>query len=100
MKPYTYHVLVCTCQTCSKKNAETVLQVFRQKVEKQGLLSMVKVTRAGCLSQGECKYGPLVVVYPEGVWYRSVTVNDVDDVIEKHLVGGQLVSRFLHFKLS
>ena len=100
MKPYDYHVFVCTCPTCSKKDAESVLLAFRQKIEKRGLLDKVKVTRTGCLSQGECKYGPLVVIYPQGVWYRFVTVNDIDEIIEKHLVGGQLVSRLLHFKLS
>ncbi len=100
MKPYDYHVFVCTCPTCSKKDAESVLLAFRQKVEKRGLLDKVKVTRTGCLSRGECKYGPLVVIYPQGVWYRFVKVNDIDEIIEKHLVGGQLVSRLLHFKLS
>jgi len=100
MKPYDYHVFVCTCPTCSKKNAENVLLAFRHKVEKQALLNKVKVTRTGCLSQGECKNGPLVVIYPQGVWYRFVTVNDVDTIIEKHLVNGQLVSKLLHFKLS
>jgi len=100
MKPYDHHVFVCTCPTCSKKDAETVLQAFKQKIEKHGLLEKVKITRTGCLSLGECKYGPLVVIYPEGVWYRSVTVNDVNDIIEKHLVDGQLVPRLLHFKLG
>jgi len=100
MKPYDFHVFVCTCPTCSKKNAERVLQVFRQKVEEHGLLDKVKVTRTGCLSSGECKYGPLVVVYPQGVWYRFVTVSDVEEIVEKHLLRGQLVSRLLHFKLS
>jgi len=63
-------------------------------------LDKVKVTRTGCLSLGDCEYGPLIVIYPQGVWYRSVTVNDVEKIIEKHLLGSQLVSRLLHFKLS
>jgi len=99
MKPYNYHVFVCTCPTCIKKDAEEVLQVLRQKVEEQGLIDKVKVSRTGCLSVGECRYGPLVVIYPEGVWYHFVTIKDVDDIIRRHLVGGQLVSRLLHFKL-
>jgi len=100
MKPYNYHVFVCTCPTCSQKDAESVLLAFRQKVKQQGLLEKVAVTRTGCLSPGECKYGPLLVIYPQGVWYRFVTVNDVDEIIEKHLVGSELVSRLLHFKLG
>jgi len=100
MKPYDHHVFVCTCPTCSKKGAESVLLAFRDKTEKRGLLNKVKVTRTGCLSSGECKHGPLVVVYPRGVWYRFVTVSDVDEIIERHLKGGQLVSRLIHFKLS
>jgi len=100
MKPYEYHVFVCTCPTCSNKDAEGVLLALRRKVEELGLLDRVKVTRTGCLSEGECEYGPLVVVYPRGVWYRFVKVNHVDTIIEKHLLGGQLVSELLHFKLS
>jgi len=100
MKPYDHHVLVCTCPTCSEKDAEGVLLAFRREVEARGLGEKVKVTRTGCLSSGECKHGPLVVIYPQGVWYRSVRVSDVDEIMEKHLVGGQLVSRLLHFKLS
>lgn len=64
-----------------------------------GLLDKVKVTRTGCLSLRECEYGPLVVVYPEGVWHRSVTVDDVTEIIEEHLIGYQPLSRLLHFKL-
>jgi len=98
MEPYDYHVFVCTCLTCSKKDADSVLRAFRQKVEKRGLLGKVKVARTGCLSKGECKYGPLVVIYPQGVWYRFVTINCVEEIVEKHIVGGQLVSELLHFK--
>jgi len=100
VKPYDHHVFVCTCPTCLEKDAESVLLAFRQRIEERGLSSRVKVTRTSCLSSGECEHGPLVVVYPQGVWYLSVRVNHVDEIIEKHLVGGRIVSRLLHFKLG
>lgn len=51
VKPYDHHVFVCTCPTCPQKDAEGVLLAFWQRVEKQGLLDKVKVTRTGCLSR-------------------------------------------------
>ncbi len=51
-------------------------------------------TNRGCLDQ--CELGPTVVVYPEAVWYGSVKPEDVDEIIESHIVGGQPVARLDH----
>jgi len=54
-------------------------------------LAEVGFTATGCL--GFCKAGPLLVVYPEGVWYRPTRAEDVDEIFESHLRQGKLVER-------
>lgn len=51
----------------------------------------IRVNRAGCLDR--CSLGPVMVVYPEGVWYTYVDTDDIDEIVESHLVSGQPVDR-------
>jgi len=96
--PFKYHALVCTCSSCSKKGAENVLLSLRRKVEAEGLMGKVHVSRAGCVLRGQCrKHGPFIIIYPQNVWYHRVTANDVDSIVEQHLKNNQIVSRLLFF---
>ena len=96
--PFKYHVFVCTCTSCSKKDAENVLFSLMRKVKEEGLVGKVHVSRAGCVLTGLCrKHGPFVIIYPQNVWYHRVTVNDVDSIVEQHLKKDQIVSRLLFF---
>ncbi len=52
-----------------------------------------RINTAGCL--GRCDQGPLLVVYPEGVWYNWVDEDDLEDIIQQHLIGKQIVQRLL-----
>ena len=56
-----------------------------------GLGSAVRINRSGCFSQ--CGNGPMVVVYPEGVWYAAVSPSDAPEIVERHLVHGEPVER-------
>ena len=56
-----------------------------------GLKGKVRVNRAGCLDH--CEHGPVVVVYPEAVWYHVPTVEDAEEILHSHLVGGKPVDR-------
>ncbi len=51
----------------------------------------VRINTAGCLDR--CEEGPIIVVYPEGVWYTYVDKEDVDEIIQEHLVNGRIVER-------
>ena len=51
----------------------------------------VRVNQAGCMDR--CEEGPVLVVYPEGVWYTYVDEHDVDEIIDEHLVHGRIVER-------
>lgn len=56
-----------------------------------GLKGKVRINRAGCLDH--CEHGPVVVVYPEAVWYHVPTVEDAEEILNSHLVGGKPVDR-------
>jgi (2Fe-2S) ferredoxin len=113
VKPYKYHVLVCTAsgageemytppdpsrnKFCGDKGGDLVRQEFWQQLE-LAKLDNVKVTRLGCMVQHKC--GPVVVVYPEGIWYAQVTVADVGEIVNSHLLNGQPVERLVYHRMN
>jgi len=70
-----------------------VRDALKAELTKRGLSKQIRANNAGCLDQ--CEHGVTVVVYPEQVWYGAVTVDDVNEIVEKHLVGGEPVERLL-----
>ena len=78
---------------CASKGGEEVAEAFKVGLHRRGLKGRMRANKAGCLDQ--CSEGVSVVVYPEGIWYAGVTVGDVEEIIEKHLVGGEPVQRLL-----
>ncbi|ADC90006.1 ferredoxin, 2Fe-2S [Thermocrinis albus DSM 14484] len=96
------HVFVCVQQrppghpmgSCSDRGSRDVLQRLMEKVQFDPELFMsTMVTPTGCLNA--CGAGPIVVVYPEGVWYGNVRPEDVDEIVEKHLKGNEPVERLV-----
>lgn len=68
-----------------------VLAKFQEAFEKHQLWGKVFLSKTHCL--GPCQFGAVAVVYPEGTWYGRVGVDDVEEIVEKHLVGGEPVAR-------
>ncbi len=68
-------------------------KAFKSAVAKRGLKGRVRANKAGCLDQ--CEHGPNVVVYPEAIWYGGVTMADVDEIVDEHIVGGRPVQRLM-----
>ncbi|HEV8048747.1 MAG TPA: (2Fe-2S) ferredoxin domain-containing protein [Terriglobales bacterium] len=66
-------------------------KLFKQKLAERGLKSTVRANQSGCLDQ--CEHGPNLVVYPDAVWYGGVTLADVDEIIDSHIVGAKPVER-------
>ena len=64
---------------------------MKDAVKEAGLKGRVRVNEAGCLDQ--CEHGPVVVVYPEAVWYGFVQAKDVEEIVEEHLKHGRPVER-------
>ncbi|HEX6493483.1 MAG TPA: (2Fe-2S) ferredoxin domain-containing protein [Candidatus Dormibacteraeota bacterium] len=87
------HVFVCTTSGrhhCGGLGSERILQRLRDEVERRGL-AHVRTTRMGCNLQHH--QGPIVIVYPDGIWYGRLRPEDVPEIVERHLVGGEPVER-------
>jgi len=97
MEPFRHHVFVCTqpkaegVTSCPSSGSIDVLGALQGELGKQGLSSDVQVSSCGCL--GLCDEGPVMIVYPEGVWYRKLTPADVPEIVTSHLRSGNAVSR-------
>jgi (2Fe-2S) ferredoxin len=99
--PFQRHVFVCTNRRpdghpkgcCASKGSEELRAAFKAELEKRGIKGKMRANAAGCLDT--CAFGPSVVVYPEGVWYGGVKVEDVPAIVEEHLIGGRPVERLL-----
>lgn len=99
------HVFVCTGTSCSKNDSEQTLAKFWEVLAAKGLLYGKRGTMEGtvivttCGSVGLCTIGPAVLIYPQGVWYHHVTPDDVEEIVEEHIIKGNHVERLLavHF---
>ena len=88
------HVLICAGTGCKSAGSKEVELAFQKEIKAKGLADEVMVVETGC--HGFCEYGPLVIVYPEGTFYSRVTVEDVAEIVESHLLKGRLVERLLY----
>jgi (2Fe-2S) ferredoxin len=86
------HVLVCTASHCAQKGANDVAGRLRLDVIRRGLDAEILVNNCGTIDL--CDIGPNIVVYPDNVIYRGVTVKDIPEIVE-HLRGGSVVERLL-----
>ena len=99
MPGFETHLFVCTNRRaeghprgcCDEKGSYELLLRFKKALEDRGLKGRMRANKAGCLDH--CETGATVVVYPEGVWYGGVTLDDVEEIVEEHLLQGRPVER-------
>jgi (2Fe-2S) ferredoxin len=101
MERYSRHVLVCTGGYCSpNRGGRELYALLPELLQREGLLfgdNRVKRGETPCL--GVCAGGPIVVVYPDGVWYAAVTPALLDRIVTEHLRDGNVVEDAVFFRL-
>ena len=97
---YKYHVFVCINRrehysACDDYDTQSVRDYMKSEMKKRDIHGegQVRIGQAGCL--GRCLSGPVMVVYPQGTWYTFIDREDIDEIIEAHLVNDQIVERLL-----
>jgi (2Fe-2S) ferredoxin len=96
MAGFDRHVFVCLNERdpadpkgcCKHHGSEEIFKVLKAGAAKARLKG-VRINRAGCLDH--CENGPTVVIYPEAVWYRLASVEQAQEVLQKHVIGGEVV---------
>jgi (2Fe-2S) ferredoxin len=99
MQKPNHHIFVCTSSRangqqkgfCHGKESVEVMTKFMEEIEERGIGGEVFLSNTGCF--GICEKGPVVVVYPDNVWYGSVTADDVSEILDQHIEGGTPVTR-------
>jgi (2Fe-2S) ferredoxin len=104
-----YHVFVCNGKSCSAVGSADVKKAFEEELqarnlrygkESKGRNPNGTVVLTDCGSVGFCSIGTAVLVYPEGVWYGQVRAQDVPEIVEEHLIKGNIVKRLALIEMS
>ncbi|MGA7964656.1 MAG: (2Fe-2S) ferredoxin domain-containing protein [Gammaproteobacteria bacterium] len=99
MSYYERHLFVCVnqredgSQCCAQHDAEVIRLHAKRRLKALGRLGpgQLRVNRSGCLDR--CSEGPVAVVYPDAVWYTYDDTDDIDEIIDEHLLNGRIVER-------
>ena len=99
MPKFDKHIFICGNQrpagsprpSCDPSGAGDLHRAFKTCLAKASATILVRANKSGCLEQ--CEHGPTVVVYPDAVWYGHVTLADVEEIVQSHILGGRTVAR-------
>jgi len=94
LKAYKAEIMVCTCTACVAAKSYELIDELNTIIEQKNLSGDFHVIASGC--NGFCPVSPTVIIQPEGVFYQGVKETDLEEIVEKHLVGGEPVERLLH----
>lgn len=102
MERYAHHVLVCTGGFCSpSREGRALYSLLAALLQREGLLfgpTRVKRSEAPCL--GVCGGGPIVAVYPEGIWYGGVNPALLERIVMEHLIAGRIIDDAVFFRFA
>jgi (2Fe-2S) ferredoxin len=101
MSRYQRHVFVCINERpaghpkgcCLEKGSANVRDQLKAELGKRGLAGIVRANNSGCLDA--CEHGVSMVIYPDAIWYGGVTVEDIPEIIDRTIVGGEVIQRLL-----
>jgi NADH:ubiquinone oxidoreductase subunit F (NADH-binding)/(2Fe-2S) ferredoxin/Pyruvate/2-oxoacid:ferredoxin oxidoreductase delta subunit len=90
----TNHIMICCGTGCTSSGSQQIVKSFREELDKNGLGKSVEVFITGC--HGFCEMGPLVVIYPQDIFYVLVKAEDIPEIVEQTIKGGKPVERLLY----
>ncbi len=88
------HVMICAGTGCTASGSATLQASLQKELEAKGLQEEVRIVPTGCF--GLCALGPIMIIYPEGVFYANVEASDIPEIVEEHLLKGRIVQRLVH----
>tara|TARA_B110000438_G_scaffold279121_1_gene303276 strand:+ start:430 stop:786 length:357 start_codon:yes stop_codon:yes gene_type:complete len=99
LSKYDKHIFICVNErlenskrgSCSKCGGMDIRMRFVALINENGLKGVVRANKSGCLDV--CEFGPVVVIYPESVWYTNVKLSDVDEIFQSHIIHNKPVER-------
>ena len=107
MPRFRKHIFICNNKrseddprgSCSEKNSDSLIDYAKKRVHELGLKGEIRVNKAGCLDA--CAYGPAMVVYPDDTWYSPKTKNDIEVILEKHILNNKIAEELvIDFKIK
>ncbi len=88
------HIVLCGGTGCLSAHSTEIMERFKELLKEKGIEDKATVNQVGCF--GFCSQGPFVKIYPEDTLYKMVKIEDVDEIVEKDLIGGEIVERLLY----
>jgi len=101
MGRFSRHVFVCVNERepghpkgcCREKGSPEIRRLLKAELKRRGLSSIVRANTSGCLDA--CEFGVSMVIYPEGIWYGGIKESDIAEIVEKTIIGGEVIDRLL-----
>lgn len=101
MAKFTHHLFVCSNRRaeghprgcCDPAGCDAIRNALKAEIARRGLQGAVRANQAGCLDQ--CELGPVLVIYPQAIWYGGVRVEDVERIVTKTLIEGEVLEDLL-----
>ncbi len=90
------HLILCNGEPCTLNGANKMIESIRKSIKKCGLQDAIHTTRTLC--NGRCDDGAIVIVYPDGIWYKNVNEAVADEIVKKHLMEGEIVKENVLYK--
>ena len=99
MPKFEHHLFIChndrdedaARPSCGSQHGKKLKSAFKEAIKEAGLKHTIRANESACLDQ--CEHGPVVVVYPEAVWYGGVHLKDVDEIVTEHFLHNRPVER-------
>ncbi|SFA69021.1 NAD(P)-dependent iron-only hydrogenase diaphorase component flavoprotein [Acetitomaculum ruminis DSM 5522] len=91
---YEKQILVCGGTGCTSSGSKKIIDKFHEELKARGMDEKINIVMTGC--HGLCALGPIVIVYPDACFYSRISADDIPEIVEEHLVKGNIVKKFLY----